>query len=414
MSPLRAMTTLRILATAPPGATHSLSWALFDAAGSLRDSGAGRADALPPADRLEVVIGAAQARISCVTLPPLAPGRVKGAAAFAVEDQIAGPGDAQHLAASAQSADGHVRVVIVARDVIAAWSAFRAGGREASRIIAEPDLVAQDAVTHWCARDAAGRDGFLRLADGRALPVGTVGPDGSLPSEILLTLGSAQRKGHENENVSVDAPVTDASLAQWTRETGTAFIRGKPWRWHDSGPAAFAGALELREESASVPAVRGRELRRLFVPALAIAAIVLALHVVLTLGEWTVQKYSAWQRGRDWIALAAAAGVAPAQAATPSSAAAAIARRYAAEMHAHGQPAKDDALPLLARSAAALAALPPGTVKSAVYSDGHWTFDLGRVDASEARRLDAGMRAGGLPALVATSAAGTRMRVGAP
>jgi hypothetical protein len=230
----------------------------------------------------------------------------------------------------------------------------------------------------------------------------------------MLTLQPAQRNGQTDASISVDAPVTDASLARWTRETGVTFVRGKPWRWQDAGPDAFTAALELREAGVSRPAARGRELRRLFVPALAITTIAVALHVALTLGEWAVQKYSAWQRGRDWAAVAAAAGVAPSQAATPASAAAAIARRYAAEKHAHGQPAPDDALPLLARSAAALAALPPGAVKSAVYADGHWTFDLGRIDADAARRLDAGMRASGLPALVATSAAGTRMRVGAP
>ena len=408
------MTTLRILATALPAAALSPSWALFDAAGSLKDSGTSRADAVPAADRLEVVISAAQARIASVTLPPLAPGRVAGAAAFAVEDQIAGPGDAQHLATSTQAADGRVRVVIVARDMIAAWSAFTAGGREASRVVAEPDLVARDGTTHWCARDAAGHDGFLRLSDGRALPVGTLGADGSLPTEIVLALGPAQRKGRAPANVSVDAPVTDASLARWSSETGATFVRGKPWRWQDAGPPAFAAALELRQARESKPAARGRELRRLFVPALAIAAMALVLHVVLTLGEWATQKYSAWQRGHDWAEVAAGAGIAPVLASTPASAAAAIARRYAAEKHAHGQPAPDDALPLLARSAAALAALPQGTVKSAVYSDGHWTFDLGRVDAGEARRLDASMRASGVPALVATSAAGTRMRVGAP
>jgi len=408
------MTTLRILASALPAAKQPLSWALFDATGVLRDTGTAGGDALPAADRLEVVIGAGQARIACVTLPPLAPGRVEGAAAFAVEDQIAGPGDAQYLATSAQAADGQVRVVIVVRDMIAAWSAFSAGGLAVARIVAEPDLVAHDTVTHWCARDAAGRDGFIRLADGRALPVGTIGPDGSLPAEIVLALGPSQKKGHVDANVNVDAPVTDASLARWTRETGTNFARGKPWRWHDAGPNAFAAALELPQGDASTPLARGRELRQLFIPALAIATIVLALHVVLTLGEWTVQKYSTWQRGREWAVVAAAAGVAPAQAAAPSSAAAAIARRYATEKHAHGQPAPDDALPLLARSAAALTALPPGTIKSAVYSDGHWTFDLGRVDADAARRLDAAMRASGIPALVATSNAGTRMRVGAP
>jgi hypothetical protein len=408
------MTTLRVLATGLPGPMHPLPWALYGVTGSLEDTGTSRVDALPAADRLEVVISASQARIACVTLPPLAPGRVAGAAAFAVEDQLAGPGNAQHLAASAQAADGSVRVVIVARELIGAWSALAVRGRRVARIVAEADLLPYDGSMHWCAGDAAGHGGFFRLGDGRALPVGAVGADGSLPTEIALSLRTPQRAATAGVNVIVDAPVTDASLARWTKDTGTTFTRGRPWRWQDAAPAAFANALELLPLTAVAPAPGVRALSRLFVPALAIALAAVVLHIVLTIGEWTVQKYSAWQRGREWTAVAAGAGISPAQAATPAAAAAAIARSHAASKHAHGQPAQNDALPLLARSATALAALPPGTVRSAVYADGHWTFDLGRVDATAALRLDAAMRASGTPALVATSAAGTRMRVGTP
>jgi type II secretion system protein L len=408
------MTTLRILVTAAPSAAQALQWALFESDGPRRETGNGRPDSWPAADRVEFVIPAAQARIACVKLPPLPSGRVAGAAAFAVEDQIAGPGDMQHLTTSAQRADGQVRVVIVARDLVSACGAFAVGGRRAARVIAEPDLVAPDAAWHWCASDASGRDGFLRIADGRALPAGAIGADGSLPAELVFALRQEQHAGRAPAEVRVDAPIADASLARWKAETGTAFVRGTPWRWHTAGAAAFAGALPLRQEGPAPQAASGRDRRRLFVPALAIAVAALALHVVLTLGEWGWQKYSAWQRGRDWIAVATSAGVAPAQAATSASAAAAIARRYMEQRHAHGKSTPDDALPLLARSSAALALLPPGTVRSAVYSDGHWTFDLGRVDAGEARELDSRMRAGGIPALVATSAAGTRVRVGTP
>jgi hypothetical protein len=82
--------------------------------------------------------------------------------------------------------------------------------------------------------------------------------------------------------------------------------------------------------------------------------------------------------------------------------------------HAQGLTAPDDALPLLARAAPALAVLPTGTVKSASFADGHWTLDLAGADAAAVGDFDARMRAAGVPALVATSAAGTRVRFGGP
>jgi hypothetical protein len=129
-------------------------------------------------------------------------------------------------------------------------------------------------------------------------------------------------------------------------------------------------------------------------------------------GEWTALRVDAWRAAREWTELAVAAGVAPDAAATPQAARAALARRYAELRHAQGLPAPDDALPLLARAAPALAALPPGTVKSAVYADGHWTLELARADPTLVRDLDARMRAARVPALVATSSTGTRVRVG--
>src|SRR5258705_6293864 len=106
--------------------------------------------------------------------------------------------------------------------------------------------------------------------------------------------------------------------------------------------------------------------------------------------------------------------MAPEAAASPLAARQALARRYAEFRHDRGMLAPDDALPLLARAAPALATLPAGAVKSATYADGHWTLDLALADASVVANIDARMRAAGVPVLTAPSPNGTRMRFGGP
>lgn len=152
----------------------------------------------------------------------------------------------------------------------------------------------------------------------------------------------------------------------------------------------------------------------MFAPALVLVAVALGIHIVASVGEWASLRYDAWRDGREWTALATAAGVPADAAATPQAARAALARRYSELRHGAGLPAPDDALPLLARATPALAALPPGSVKSATYADGYWTLDIARADPAAIRDLDARMRAVRLPSLMAASASGTRVRFGGP
>ncbi len=192
-------------------------------------------------------------------------------------------------------------------------------------------------------------------------------------------------------------------------------MRGIPWCWHAAPAAAFDDAVDLHP--GKPPAERARSDRfaaRMFMPALWLAAAAMGLHVVATVAEWSSLKFAAWREAREWTALASAAGLGADAAADPTSARAALVHRYAELRHAHGKPAPDDALPLLARATPALGALPPGTLKSANYGGGHWTLDFARVDPSVIRDLDSRMRTIGMPALIATSADGTRVRFGGP
>ena len=147
-------------------------------------------------------------------------------------------------------------------------------------------------------------------------------------------------------------------------------------------------------------------------PAILIAGLALGLHVVASAVEWATLKAQAWRDAKEWTALAAAAGVPPDLATTPVAARLALLRRYADVRHAQGLSAPDDALPLLARAAPALAALPVGAVKSATYADGHWTLDLALADVAAVGAIDQRLRGVGVPALVAASPNGVRMRLG--
>ncbi len=412
------MTTLRVLLAAAPSTSRTEAWALFDDAGSCVRSGRDRPGAWPAAQRQEIVVAASQVRLAVVTLPPVPPARLAAAAGFALEDQLAGPQDAQHLAVSAQSPDGRVRVAVVSRALLAALTDRSAAGAPLaalSRIVAEPELAPAQKGWRWCVGDAGNGEGFVRRADGSAFPVSPTDAAGALPPEIALALAQARRDRAVPEKVRVDADIAEASLGRWTAETGVTFARGTLWRWQSAPAAAFDAAVDLRQRAFEpTPEVaRGARLR-LFVPALTLAIAALAIHVVATVVLWGSLKVDGWRQARAWTALAVQAGIPAEAASTASSAQAALNRRYAELRHANGLPAADDALPLLARAAPALRALPPGAVKTAIYADGHWTLDLANTGAAQISDLDGRLRLVGLPALVAASPAGTRVRIGTP
>jgi len=407
------MTVLRVLVDAAPAADRAQSWALFDTAGGCVRKGRDRMAAWPPADRTELVVAASQVRIATIVLPPMPQSRVASAAAFALEDQLAGPKATHHLAVSPRSQDGRVRVAIAARSLI---DAIAKACPNAARIVAECDLATPAADWRWCSRDIEA-GGFVRRPDGSAFPTDAPSADGNLPAELTLALQQARRSQATGARVRIDAPVAAASasslLPGWQRATGVEFVRGMPWEWEAAEAKAFVDAIDLKpDRPESAKASTGTKRARLFAPALLLVAAALTLHVVASSIEWASLRLEARRDAREWMALAAAAGVPQDAMPTPDAARVAFSKRYARIRHEHGLSAPEDALPLLARAAPALAALPPATVKRAAYADGHWTLDLALANSAAVEDLELRMRSAGVPALVAASPSGVRMRIG--
>jgi hypothetical protein len=192
--------------------------------------------------------------------------------------------------------------------------------------------------------------------------------------------------------------------------TGVPFRAGRAWQWYAAPASAFASAADLLASAAEPrPAAPAGRIARLFVPALVLAALALGLHIVATLGTWVAQRIEVVRQEEALSAMALAAGL---KNVTRDNAATALARRYASARHRAGLAAPDDAIPMLARAAPALAQLPSGTLKRATYAASIWTFELAALDDPAIDSVEQRLAAAGLPVLHARHADGVRLRVG--
>jgi type II secretion system protein L len=406
------MTTLRVYLEFPPDPAREMEWALFDDANRLLRRGHAPIAGWPSAESREAAIAAAQGRLVTVKLPPLPPQRVQSAASFALEEQLAGAPEDSHVAPGRQSADGSLRVVIVG----AAWMrAFQAASKRCGirweRVLLESDLARPPAGGWcWCA-ESLERAGFVRTDSGTSISVGPSHPAG-LPEELALALAGTGRKPRL---VRVDVAGVDQALLDRARtQTGVEFTAGRPWHWSGAEPAAFDTAIDLQVGAFDTASVAPRmDVARLFRPALWIIGAALAIQVLSGAGEWLSLQWQLRSLDREMSALAqVAVGDAAATNAAGVTPASAIARRHGELRHRAGLAASNDLLPLLARAAPAMSAIPGGAIRSLHYADGHVVFELQKLDPLQTTRLQRELQQQGLVAIAVPTANGARLRIG--
>jgi hypothetical protein len=363
-----------------------------------------RGDDVPerwPADaQIEIVLAARHARMAALDLPPMPADRLLPAARYALDDQMATTPDDVAIAVNSST-----RPVLAA---IASAPLVRAIAMQSKRIVgivAESALAPRNAGWTWCASAAGG--GLVRRDDGSAFAVGA-GTDAELPSELLAALALAKRAGQAPAVVHAALRVDGGRLDEWSHATGVPFVAAPPWHWSDASPDAFAAAPDLLDTDATSAVAREpARMARLFRPALLVAALAAGLHGCALLTQWIWVNVDDWRASR---ALVREASGLP-NAATPSAAAAAIAQHNAELRHRDGRSAPGDALPLLARAAPSIAALPRGALKSASYAGNAWTLELANVDAEALSRVSQSLGRAGVEAVSARTSSGARMRL---
>ena len=406
------MTTLRVYLDFPPDPARELEWALFDDANRVVRRGRAPIAGWPSAESREAVIAAAHGRLVTVKLPPLPPQRVQSAASFALEEQLAGAPEDSHVATGRQSADGSLRAAIVG----AAWMrAFQAASKRCvirwQRVLLESDLARPPAGGWcWCAESLESA-GFVRTDSGSSI---SVGPShaGGLPEELSLALAGS---GRRPRLVRVDVAGVDQILLERARaQTGVEFTESPPWHWSGAEPAAFDTAIDLQAGAFDTASVAPRmDVARLFRPALWLVGAALAIHVLAGVGEWLSLQWQLRALDREMSALAQfAVGDSAANNAAGVTPASAIARRHGELRHRAALAASNDLLPLLARAAPAISAIPAGAVRSLHYADGHVVFELQKLDVPQTTRLQRELQQLGLVAIAVPTANGARLRIG--
>jgi len=398
------MSLLRVLLAAAPAPSRAVPWALCDDAGRAVQRGRDPPERWPSAAQREAVIAADRVRIVALALPPMAPARLSAAATFALEDRLAALDGPPAIGISAPRSDGSVLAVVTARALV---DAIAATTPRFARVVAESALAPVPRGWAWYAGGAGG--GFVRTGDGGAFAVGAAPADGPLPAELAAALTQATRSGDAPREVTVAANVPADALQRWREATGITFASGAAWTWDSAGADAYGTAADVLQREPAPGSRRGTGTARLLRPALRVVAAALLLHVAATLTQWAWFSYDGWRKGREVIALAQQAGIN--DTGTPDAAFRALAARDAALRHASGQAGAGDALPLLARAAPALAALPSAAVKAATFADSAWTIELAALDDAARTNLDQRLRDAGLVALSARSGASTRVRV---
>ncbi|HEX6136150.1 MAG TPA: type II secretion system protein GspL [Casimicrobiaceae bacterium] len=396
---------LRVLLAGPPRADRADPWVRFAADGRPLAHGQDVPARWPDDTATEAVLAADQVRLVALALPPLPRNRLRSAARYALEDQLATTADEAAIAVAAQRA-GRALAAVASQALLRSITAH---GRRIGRIIPEPALAPHTDGWTWCA-SAAGTT-FIRRADGSAFATGDgPGPGDDLAPELTAALAQAARAGSAPAAVHVAMRCDSAQLARWSKASGVPFVAAPAWQWDRATPATFAAAPDFlagdeRSDAASKPWTAARAFR----PALLLAAAALIVHVGALAAQWTSLSVENRRLAGALIDEAAAAQLQDAT--TPAAAAAAIARRNADARHRAGRSAPADALPLLARAASSIGALPPGALRSAHYTDGAWTLELGKLDAQSLSRIARLLAAAGIDAVAAPTAAGTRMRL---
>lgn len=395
------MRILRVLLAASPDQARAESWALFDAGGRVLQRGRSVAGQWPPAERREAVIAADAVRVIALVLPPLSRERLVAAATFALEDRVATPTEDAVVAVGDRGADGRVTVVMTDRGLV---DALFAATPPFARAVSEPALAPPAAGWRWCEAETGG---FIRTDDGAAFAVSHVTGD-ALPPELVLALAQAARNERSPASVVVDRPADAAVPARWQHETGVAFVAGTPWRWEAATPASFAAATDVMAALCEASSTRERSSKPRFSFALAVAAFAFGLQVLAALGTWVWQRTSLAREEQALVPLAQQAG---ARAAVASDAATSIKTLYADARHRAGLPSPNDAMPVLARAAPALAALPAGAFRTATWTAGAWTLELAPLDEAALSGFTQRVGAAGLSLLHARTASGVRARV---
>ncbi len=379
------MSLLRIYA--PLGeAPLRCQWALVSERETLQGEGA-LAELPRSAQRIQLIIPAAQVLITRATLPQGARRRGGSVLAFAMEEASATEPDANQVTWLGAAGDADAFAVLDKQGLQRWRDALAAIGLRAGEVHAEVLLLPRTSSEWSLAWDGA--EGFVRTGEFEG--AATDGGDhASPPLSLRMMLEEAPLRGAKPEAIAVYviAPGTVPDLVSWQRELGVPLHLAGTWDWRTAAQPAGSGLTEERRRWRMNPASLSR-LR----PAAWIAGAALAVHGIALVADWT--RLASEQRAVRAQMEARFRQAFPDTVAVVDPALQ-MRRQLAATRHQAGVPDGGDFAPMIEKVATGLRELPAGSLRTVSYESGRMTLELATTDEGVLRRAAARLVQAGL------------------
>jgi len=349
------------------------------------------------AERVQLVIPAAQVRITRARLPHAARRHAGSVLAYAVEDETLGEPDANQVSWLGAVGDNDV-LAVVDKPGLTRWrDALDAAGIRGYEVHCETLLLP------WATGDWSlawdGREGIVRTGEfeGAATDCGDrEAPPLSL--RLMLEEAEAHSAGPTSIVLYTTVPDTAPDIEAWTRELGIAVRLAGTWDWRTAPPGAGVSLAQERQRWRAFTGAAAR-LR----PAAWILGAALAIQAAALASDWTSlanEQRALRQKMESQFRAAFPDAVAVVDPALQ------MRRKLAEAHHAAGQSDSGDFLPLIEQVAAAAKELPAGAVRAVSYEGGRMTLELSAVDDASVRRIVSRLLQSGLS--VDTPPASTR------
>ncbi len=387
------MSLLRIYGFLDDSEKHC-RWALLDVGREAVTGECALADLSHRAERVQLVIPAAQVFLTRARLPAAARRRAGSLLSFAVEEETLGEPDSKEVIWLGSSGGGDDSDVLAVMDKqgLQAWlAALDAQGIHDYELHCETLLLPRRDGEWSLAWD--GREGFLRTAELEGAAT-DCGDKASPPLSLRLLLEDAAGRGASPQGIALYVPLPAAApdIGAWQQVLGVPLRLAGNWDWRSA--AIDAGiALEQKRRPWRIPAAVLTRLR----PAAWIVAAALTMHALALVADWTLlsgeqRSLRAKMETRFRAAFPDAVAVV--------DPALQMRRKLAEARHAAGLADSADFLPMIEKVAVAMKELPQGVLHIVSYESGRMTLELSAPEdaasSSILRRMTARLEAAGL------------------
>jgi len=330
---------------------------------------------LPEAKQIVLILAASRVLFTQVHLPAVGQSKMREMLAFAVEDKLLTEPEKTHTVAGPRTPDGATAVAIIDK----AWLRQQIAHLHQHGIHAEK-MLAETLLPRWEAQSWSmvwnGQGGFIRTGPNAGFVVDG-GDANTPPMALMLALDEARAANTAPVRLLIYlAPGT--ATPSWPDVKHE--LRGT-WTWQSAETSAASAFNLLQGEFA--PPSKARAWTQQMRPALAVLGVIIAVHLLATLGDWVRLKH---EQNRLQDAMVSTFKQTFPEATAIVDPALQMRRNLSDLQRTRGVPDSSDFLPLLAQAAPLLR---QGHIQALQYAQDKLSFDLLLGDAAQLEDLRA-------------------------